>query len=483
MYMAPEQARGEAIDQRADLFSLGSVLYVMCTGRPPFRAPSTLAVLRRVAEDTPRPIREIIPEVPDALCALIARLHAKDPAARCASAEEVVGLLRAQLAALGSFPAASSPPPKPAAADPNFLLIAAGARRSRFFPGGGRLRTAAEVFWFLAAAALVALVIVEAAGMTDIRGFIAHQIAPRGTLVIHCEDPNTFFTITGEDVAFRSEGGFTSLLAREDVEIRSDEGRPIRVYRLKAGSYRLHVRDARTVLMDQRITITPNSHQTIRVPQLVVGGESGEFGEWGDLHDPAAGCHASLHGHQLTIATPWDRPRDLDPTPGANLDAPRVLAAADGDFIARAEVQPFSKPTPRKTQDPFDPAGASRRHGAGLVLWADERNFVRLIRELQANSDEGWSLLRLEIFRDGRRTVQEARSIRSPATYLQFERRGDTLLAVYLEEGAWMSFEPCMISGLPARLSVGPVVINTASDDFTAHFEGRALELNPWPKP
>ena len=61
MYMAPEQAKGETLDHRADLFSLGSVLYVMCTGRPPFRASGTLAVLKRVCEDTPRPIREVIP--------------------------------------------------------------------------------------------------------------------------------------------------------------------------------------------------------------------------------------------------------------------------------------------------------------------------------------------------------------------------------------------------------------------------------------
>src|SRR5262249_54877775 len=57
-YMAPEQARGEAVDQRADLFSLGSVLYAMCTGRPPFRASSWMAVLKRVCDDTPRPVRE-----------------------------------------------------------------------------------------------------------------------------------------------------------------------------------------------------------------------------------------------------------------------------------------------------------------------------------------------------------------------------------------------------------------------------------------
>ena len=54
-YMAPEQARGEPVDHRADLFSLGSVLYAMCTGQPPFRAGNTVAVLRQVAEETPRP--------------------------------------------------------------------------------------------------------------------------------------------------------------------------------------------------------------------------------------------------------------------------------------------------------------------------------------------------------------------------------------------------------------------------------------------
>jgi 2-keto-4-pentenoate hydratase len=93
LYMSPEQAQGVAVDQRADLFSLGSVLYVMCTGRPPFRGSTTLAVIKRVAEDKPRPIREIIPETPEWLCEIIARLHAKKPEERFASACEVVDLL------------------------------------------------------------------------------------------------------------------------------------------------------------------------------------------------------------------------------------------------------------------------------------------------------------------------------------------------------------------------------------------------------
>ncbi|HVJ81773.1 MAG TPA: protein kinase, partial [Planctomycetia bacterium] len=56
-YMAPEQARGEAVDTRADLFALGSVLYAMSVGRPPFRADSGLAVMRMVADAEAPPIR------------------------------------------------------------------------------------------------------------------------------------------------------------------------------------------------------------------------------------------------------------------------------------------------------------------------------------------------------------------------------------------------------------------------------------------
>ncbi|MFO0797526.1 MAG: protein kinase [Gemmataceae bacterium] len=93
MYMAPEQATGERLDQRADLFSLGSVLYQMAAGHPPFRASSTVAVLKRVAEDTPRDIREVMPETPQWLCDIIAKLHAKDPADRYQSAREVADVL------------------------------------------------------------------------------------------------------------------------------------------------------------------------------------------------------------------------------------------------------------------------------------------------------------------------------------------------------------------------------------------------------
>jgi serine/threonine protein kinase/predicted RNA-binding Zn-ribbon protein involved in translation (DUF1610 family) len=112
-YMAPEQARGEAVDHRADLFSLGSVLYACCTGLPPFRGPTALAVLHRVSAGTPAPVRSLNPDVPAWLEALIDRLHAKDPAERLQSAAEVAALLEGYLAHLRQ-PATVPPPPLPA---------------------------------------------------------------------------------------------------------------------------------------------------------------------------------------------------------------------------------------------------------------------------------------------------------------------------------------------------------------------------------
>lgn len=113
-YMSPEQANGDPVDARSDLFSLGSVLYALCAGSPPFRADTTMAVLRQVCEGVPRPLREVNEDVPTWLEALIARLHAKDPAERFQTAAEVADLLGRHLACMPQ-----SDTPEPIAAAPN----------------------------------------------------------------------------------------------------------------------------------------------------------------------------------------------------------------------------------------------------------------------------------------------------------------------------------------------------------------------------
>jgi serine/threonine protein kinase len=99
-YMAPEQARGQDLDHRADLFSLGSVLYALCAGRPPFAGGTMIDVLYNVCEQAPPPLAQLGCTLPDWLEALVAQLLAKDPARRCQSAAEVAEALSRQLTSL-----------------------------------------------------------------------------------------------------------------------------------------------------------------------------------------------------------------------------------------------------------------------------------------------------------------------------------------------------------------------------------------------
>lgn len=106
-YMSPEQARGDAVDTRSDMFSLGSVLYAMSTGRPPFRAESTYGILRRVTDDVARPLCELNPEVPKWFNGIVLKLLNKAAADRFESAEELGKILEECLAHVqqpGSIP-------------------------------------------------------------------------------------------------------------------------------------------------------------------------------------------------------------------------------------------------------------------------------------------------------------------------------------------------------------------------------------------
>ena len=110
-YMSPEQIRGESIDGRSDLFGLGCVLYAACAGHPPFRAESSYAVLRRITDESPRPLREVNAGVPEWLELIVLKLLAKSADERYQSAEEVADLLGACLAHLYQPTVVSLPEP------------------------------------------------------------------------------------------------------------------------------------------------------------------------------------------------------------------------------------------------------------------------------------------------------------------------------------------------------------------------------------
>jgi tetratricopeptide (TPR) repeat protein len=95
-YMAPEQARGDSnLDHRADIFSLGCVLYEALTGQAPFMGDNAVAILAKILLDDPRPIRSWRPDVPARLAAVIHSMLAKRAEDRPASARDVMASLRA----------------------------------------------------------------------------------------------------------------------------------------------------------------------------------------------------------------------------------------------------------------------------------------------------------------------------------------------------------------------------------------------------
>ncbi|MCH5377106.1 MAG: serine/threonine protein kinase, partial [Planctomycetes bacterium] len=175
-FMSPEQAQGHAIDARSDLFSLGSVIYTMCTGRPPFQADSAVAMLRRVTDDDPRPIQEINSETPDWLEAITFKLLAKEPAERFQSAAEVAELLSQHLAHL-QHPTTA---PKPHPVIPSSTPVGGASKRVPHAAQDGFGKPFYRRRWLGIAGAALALLF---AG-------IIYVVTDNGTLVIESDDEN-----------------------------------------------------------------------------------------------------------------------------------------------------------------------------------------------------------------------------------------------------------------------------------------------------
>lgn len=232
LYMSPEQAGGETIDHRSDLFSLGSVLYAMCTGRPAFRAQTTLAVIKRVCEDSPRPIREVNPDIPQWLVDIIDRLMAKQPDDRIQNAAELAELLGGHLAHLqdpDNVPAPAGAEPKPAS----------------------RPRALKSLLLSALLIGAVGLGITEAAGVTSVSEFLGIVLrlkTPEGTLIIEIEDPDVEVSVDGSEVVL-------SGITKKEL-------------RLKPGTYQYRATRKGEPAESEWVTIERDGKTVVRIQQL-----------------------------------------------------------------------------------------------------------------------------------------------------------------------------------------------------------------------
>ena len=255
MYMSPEQAEGLAIDHRSDLFSLGTVLYVMSTGRPPFRATGTMAVLKRVIEDVPRPIREINPEIPQWLCDIVEKLHTKKPADRFQTATEVADLLEQHLASVQQPGKAPLPP---SVAQPG--------------PGGPRRHR-----WLLATMGVAFLTLIA----VGIYAFFPSAPAVDAIVTVQTEEPGVILYLDGREVDAKS------------VDAPSPAGTT--EFRVPPGNHKFEARlndRHQRVIHQQVFMVKPDERMTIHVPHSFTGSPLFE-GRWSVMSEETGGTQLS----------------------------------------------------------------------------------------------------------------------------------------------------------------------------------------------
>jgi hypothetical protein len=334
-YMSPEQANGKRVDHRSDLYSLGSVLYALSTGQPPFRGRTTIEVLQAVREDTPRPARAVNRDVPAWLSELIARLHAKDPADRPTSAQAVADVLAEQLMGLSEPHTLRFRATHEAGQSGQRMGGVTTAYVASPRPRFGRRRrlwAAAAVLFLLVAG----LGVSEATGVTDVRGTVIRLFSPEGTLVVEVDDPGVSVTVDGGDVVITGAG------AKE--------------IRLKPGQYKVEASKDGTLVRRELVTVARNGRQVVRISKESVDHVF-------NLRDPWQKSVAALPAEEQVEAV-TKRLKELNPRFDERVEPTVRDGAVVGLAFNTDLVSDLSPVQALKRLESLDCNGTAERHGS-----------------------------------------------------------------------------------------------------------------------
>ena len=186
---------------------------------------------------------------------------------------------------------------------------------------------------------------------------------------------------------------------------------------------------------------------------------------WGGSYDAAGDCTIERENGLLRIAVPPSL-HDLSVERG-QVTAPRLLSEVEGDFVAEVTVGGRVEPQGGRTSSYAQPY-----HGAGILLWLDRDNYIRLERAAICRDKNPFRYVNFEQRANANMEVSSAKGVGDGAIGLRLERRGSTLSAA-IREGSeeWITLPKRMaIRRWGARLRIGVVAVNTATDPFIAEF-------------
>ena len=192
-----------------------------------------------------------------------------------------------------------------------------------------------------------------------------------------------------------------------------------------------------------------------------------EKGPWGDAVDPDGDSRFELEPREdlVRIIVPG-KPHLLSAEIG-HVNAPRLLRDIKGDFDVVVRVAGTGNPGGKATTTVYSPY-----HGAGLLIWQDQENYVRL--EIAADLQH-WKprpYVNFEYRKDGALATSSGIANKDGSNYLRLKRRDDEIVASFGPDGLrWTSFAPLLVK-LNNRLKVGVSAINSSTKPLTAEFEG-----------
>lgn len=465
-YLAPELARGARGTPSCDLFSLGCVLYRLCTRKLPFDGTTLIAVLTSLATETPPFPRTINPDVPPALEDLVMRLLSRNPADRPESAQTVVEAIRViergrRSEASGSV---ASPLPQPpelgGASGRRAVDVANAAEASVDSATSRRVRRS-----LVAAAVFVSL------GASVITIALSVHRQPRGALsparVVSKPGP---VSAPGDGRAAARPGPApkVSVLAPAAAVATSPGPAPVvaNSARDKALLKAVPVPDPprRQAVVEKAAagpTVVPGVPTMPGRARLIEA-----FGDRSRIIDPDGDCLVSrdegngrasilIPGTAHLLSTEIDR-----------MNAPRLVREVTGDFEVRVRVLGIDAPGSRATSSRFAPY-----HGAGLVLWKNSGHYVRLEIAADHRKSGSYPYANFELRRDGRLATSWGIKIPDRSTYLRIVRTGDEVRAAFSPDAVnWTPFA-AMDAGLPDRVEVGVLAVNASAKPLKAEFE------------